>query len=81
MTQPQFHQISEAIAYGVSLAVLCLFSYWLVTRFLARVYSVSRDDDLLGGMWATVATVFVYRYSYEQRMRPNEKPSRPQPTS
>jgi uncharacterized membrane protein YccC len=66
VTQPQFHQISEAIAYGVSLAVSYLLSCWLVTRFLAHVYSVSRDDDLLGGIWATVATVFVYRYSYEQ---------------
>ena len=33
---------------------------------LAHMFSVSRDDDLLGGMWAVVATVFVYRYSYEQ---------------
>ena len=66
VTRPQLHQISEAIAYGVSLAIACLLSYWLATRFLAHVYSVSRDDDLLGGMWAAVATVFVYRYSYEQ---------------
>jgi hypothetical protein len=33
---------------------------------LAHVFSISRDDDLLGGMWAVVATVFVYRYSYEE---------------
>lgn len=32
---------------------------------LAHVYSISRDDDLLGGMWAVAATVFVYRYSYD----------------
>jgi uncharacterized membrane protein YccC len=69
VTQPRLHQVSEAIAYGVSLAIACLLSYWLVTRFLAHVYSVSRDDDLLGGMWATVATVFVYRYTYEQSAR------------
>jgi hypothetical protein len=30
------------------------------------VFSVSRDDDLLGGMWAVVATLFVYRDSYEE---------------
>jgi uncharacterized membrane protein YccC len=33
---------------------------------LAQVFSVSRNDDLLGGMWAVVATIFVYRYSYEE---------------
>jgi uncharacterized membrane protein YccC len=60
------HQISEAIAYGVSLGFACLFSYWLVTRFLAHLYSVSREDDHLGGMWAVVSTVFVYRYTYVQ---------------
>jgi uncharacterized membrane protein YccC len=43
-----------------------LISYWLVTRLLAHVYSISGNDDQLGGMWAVVATVFVYRYSYEE---------------
>ncbi len=48
------------------LSILCVTSYWLVTQMLAQVFSVSRDDDLLGGMWAVVATVFVYRYGYRQ---------------
>ena len=43
-----------------------MITYWLITRMLAHMLSVSRDDDLLGGMWAVVATVFVYRYSYEE---------------
>src|SRR6202034_2712281 len=30
------------------------------------VYSVSRDDDLLGGMWAVIATIFVLRASFGQ---------------
>ena len=29
------------------------------TAILAHVYSVSRSDDLLGGMWAVVATAFI----------------------
>jgi hypothetical protein len=33
----------------------------LITHILANTYSISRDDDLLGGMWAVVATIFVYR--------------------
>lgn len=32
---------------------------------LARLHSVSRADDILGGIWAVIATVFVYRTSYD----------------
>jgi uncharacterized membrane protein YccC len=49
------------------LALACLLAFWLTTHLLlgVRVTSVSRDDDLLGGMWAVLATVFVFRDSYE----------------
>jgi hypothetical protein len=33
----------------------------LVRHGLARIHSVSQDDDFLGGMWPVIATVFVYR--------------------
>src|SRR5580698_10567972 len=56
----------NAVLHGIALSILCVISYWLITHLLAHVFPVSRDDDLLGGMWAVVATVFVYRYSYEQ---------------
>lgn len=58
-------EILHALFHGVMLSLLCAISYWLITRMLAHVYSISRDDDLLGGMWAVAATVFVYRYSYD----------------
>jgi uncharacterized membrane protein YgaE (UPF0421/DUF939 family) len=48
---------------------LCGLSYWLITHLLAQVFSVSRDDDLLSGMWAVVATVFVFRNGCEQSVR------------
>lgn len=48
------------------LSVLCAISYWLITHILAHLFSVSPDNDLLGGMWAVVATVFAYRWSYAQ---------------
>jgi uncharacterized membrane protein YccC len=54
------------LLHSVTLSILCVISYWLITHMLAHVFSISRDDDLLGGMWAVVATVFVYRYSYEE---------------
>jgi uncharacterized membrane protein YgaE (UPF0421/DUF939 family) len=70
MTNPKPGQMTErisvreAILHGVTLAVLCVISYWLITQILAHVFYVSRDDNLLGGMWAVVATIFVYRWSY-----------------
>ena len=54
------------VLHGLMLSILCVISYWLTTQMLSRIFSVSRDDDLLGGMWAVVATVFVYRYGYQQ---------------
>jgi len=52
--------------HGATLSMLCVISYWLITHILPHAVSVSRDDDLLGGMWSVVATVFVYRYAYEE---------------
>jgi uncharacterized membrane protein YccC len=62
-------QTSDAVLYGVTLSLLCVVSYWLTTSLLDRVLSVSRDDDLLGGMWAVIATVFVYRYGCEESVQ------------
>jgi uncharacterized membrane protein YccC len=59
----------RALFYGVTLSLLCAMSYWLITGMLAHVWSVSRDDDRLGGMWAVVATIFVYRDSYGSSIR------------
>jgi hypothetical protein len=52
------------------LTIACLLSYWLVTYLLARLHSVSAADDMLGGLWAVIATVFVCRFSYTRAWRP-----------
>ncbi|HEY6770289.1 MAG TPA: FUSC family protein [Candidatus Sulfotelmatobacter sp.] len=62
-------RVGHAVASGTILALASLGSYWLITAVLTREYFVSRDDDLLGGMWAAVATIFVYRESYDQSAR------------
>ena len=59
-------QKGNAVLDGIALSLLCVVSYWLITHLLVHAFPVSREDDLLGGMWAVVATVFVYPYSYEQ---------------
>jgi hypothetical protein len=59
-------QTGEVVIRGAILAISSVISYWLITHILANTYSISRDDDLLGGMWAVVATIFVYRYSHAE---------------
>jgi uncharacterized membrane protein YccC len=54
------------VTFGVALALSCLVSYEIATELLTRVRSVSTTDDVLGGMWATVATAFVFRSTNEQ---------------
>jgi uncharacterized membrane protein YgaE (UPF0421/DUF939 family) len=41
------------------MALACLISYSIITHVLSPF--VDRPDALLGGMWAAVATVFVFR--------------------
>jgi uncharacterized membrane protein YgaE (UPF0421/DUF939 family) len=67
--RPTWSQTGDIVARGAMLAISCGISYWLITHILANTYSVSRDDDLLGGMWAVAATIFVYRYSHMESMR------------
>ncbi len=56
-----------AVDCGI-LAAACLITYWLATRMLAHVYLLSRDDELVGGVWAVIATIFVLRDSYQRSM-------------
>ena len=45
--------------YGLDMAIACLISYSISISVLSPF--VGKDDVFLGGMWATVATVFVFR--------------------
>jgi len=47
------------VAYAIDMGIACLIAYAIATRGLSPF--VGRDDVLLGGMWAAVATVFVFR--------------------
>ena len=65
---PPRAEVRAAVADSCLLAVACLISYWLTTRVLSLVYSVSKDDDALGGMWSVIATVFLFRESYNKSL-------------
>lgn len=55
------------ITYALALALASWVSYWLVTSGLTRF--VGHDDVLLGGMWAVVATVFVFKEGRQDSVR------------
>jgi hypothetical protein len=65
---PPQAEIRAAAVDSIVLAVACLVSYLLTTRALSLVYSVSKDDDALGEMWAVIATVFLFRDSYNKSL-------------
>ncbi|WP_354082008.1 FUSC family protein [Bradyrhizobium sp. S3.3.6] len=50
---------SWVVAYALNMAMTCLITYWVMTDALSRF--VDDSFDFLGGMWAVVATVFVFR--------------------
>jgi hypothetical protein len=62
---PKTHQ-NEMVRHPTETRRLLLRCVTLSIHLLARFFSVSRDDDLLGGMWAVVATSFVYCDNYEE---------------
>jgi uncharacterized membrane protein YccC len=52
------------VVYALNMGIACLITYWIITHILSRF--VDQSSDFLGGMWAVVATVFVFR---ETRLR------------
>jgi uncharacterized membrane protein YccC len=45
--------------YVLGMTIACAISYWITTSGL--IGFVDKSSDFLGGMWAVVATVFVFR--------------------
>jgi uncharacterized membrane protein YccC len=50
------------VVYALNMAIACLITYWIMTHTLSRF--VDQSSDFLGGMWAVVATVFVFRETH-----------------
>ena len=47
------------VAYSLNMGIACLITYWIITCLLHGY--VDRDSSFLGGMWAVVAVIFVFR--------------------
>jgi uncharacterized membrane protein YccC len=56
--------IGDAVIHGLALGLACLISYWLSTQVVSDIHSLSKTDDMLGGMWSVIATIFVFRLTY-----------------
>jgi hypothetical protein len=54
-----------AVLDSAILAIACLITFMLARDVLTRVYHLSPADDLIGGLWAVIATVFVFRDTYQ----------------
>lgn len=65
-TRAERASVLDTIAHSVALGLATFATYLVTTRVLTYVYSSSRADDQLGGMWAVIATIVVYHDSYQQ---------------
>jgi uncharacterized membrane protein YccC len=55
-----------AVLQSVTLALACLASYSLVRYASAHIQSLSHGDDQVAGLWAVIATAFVFRASEDE---------------
>jgi hypothetical protein len=47
------------VVYSLNIGIACLISYWIITYLLYGF--VDEAPNFLGGMWAVVAVIFVFR--------------------
>ncbi len=63
---PTKAQTLTAVRESTVLGLACLLAYWLVTTLVPRVHTASQAGNLIGGLWAVIATIAVLRESYRQ---------------
>src|SRR5215470_4582910 len=61
LNAPATESVRGAVVQSVAFALACLASFSLVRYASAHIHSLSPDDDLVGGLWAVIATAFVFR--------------------
>ena len=57
---------AAAAGHSVGLGISCLITYLLVVHVVAPIHPITKASDLLGGMWAVISTLFVYRESHRE---------------
>jgi uncharacterized membrane protein YccC len=61
--------LAVAARHSVGLGISSLVAYLLITHVAAPIYSISKASELLGGMWAVIATLFVYRECHRESLK------------
>jgi uncharacterized membrane protein YccC len=61
---PRGEMLRTAALECCLLAAACLASYWIVVRLTSLLPSAVSSNDLVGGVWAVIATIFVSKDSY-----------------
>jgi uncharacterized membrane protein YccC len=69
MEQSWRSRVLPSVAECLLLSLACLLTFWLASDVLTRAYTASRADDLLGGLWAVISTIFVLRSSYHESIK------------
>jgi uncharacterized membrane protein YccC len=59
-------EVTVAVLDCSVLAIACLVTYGLAAYVFPHIHPRPRADDMLGGLWAVIATVFVCRFSHDQ---------------
>jgi uncharacterized membrane protein YccC len=57
--------IGETVAESFTLAIACLVTFEVTLQSSVHISVLSHTNHLLSGMWAVIATIFVYRLSVE----------------
>ena len=64
----QLERLSKAdVVYAIALTIASLITY-VITYYILEPF-VNQPNDFLGGMWATIATVFVFREAKNPSLR------------
>ncbi len=64
--RPDRVAVRTAVVESAVLTVASLGSFALTYALLGWIHPTSRSDELLGAMWAVLATIFVCRESFQQ---------------
>jgi uncharacterized membrane protein YccC len=62
-------KLRVAVLDSVVLAVACAVTYLLVARVATHIDTRPRADDLIGALWAVLATIFVCRETQRESMK------------
>jgi uncharacterized membrane protein YccC len=67
LNKRQHYRLSIAdFVYAIEMGIASLLSYWIITVVLSPF--VGKHEDMLGGMWAVISTVFVFRHTRTQSL-------------